>query len=183
MLDDVKVVCLGDSITYGFPWGPNESWTHMLTEAIDGEVINRGIPGNTTTQMLERFDYAVTRFHPTHVIIMGGLNDVVLRDSFDRITLNFKSMAEKARENNIKVIFGQPTVIDDPEFERLIWRIRGWIVQYAEENHLPVINFAQAFYDEHNNMLTELLAPDGAHPTKAGYKAMYAQIDLGVFTF
>lgn len=181
MLDDMKVVCLGDSITYGFPYGPNESWTKMLQDVIAGEVINRGIPGNTTTQMLERFDYAVTRFNPTHVILMGGINDVVLRDSFDRITLNLKTLAEKARENNIKVIFGQPTVVDDPEIERLLWRIRAWIIEYSQEHMIPVINFAQAFYDEKNDILTELLAPDGAHPTRAGYQAMFKQIDLRVF--
>ncbi len=181
MLDNIKVVCLGDSITYGFPYGPNESWTKMLTDAIDGEIINRGIPGNTTTQMLERFEYAVSRFNPTHVIIMGGINDVVLQDSYDRITLNLKTLAEKSRDKNIKVIFGQPTVVDDPEIERLLWRIRAWIIEYSMEHNIPVINFAQAFYDEKNNILTQLLAPDGAHPTKAGYQAMYAQIDLSIF--
>lgn len=181
MLDDIKVVCLGDSITYGFPYGPNESWTTMLQNVINGEVINRGIPGNTTTQMLDRFDYAVARFNPTHVIIMGGINDIVFRDSFDRITLNLKTLAERARENNIKVIFGQPTVVDDPEFERLLWRIRAWINEYSQEHHIPIINFTQAFYDENNNILTELLAPDGAHPTIAGYKAMFKQINLDVF--
>lgn len=181
MLDDIKVVCLGDSITYGFPYGPSESWTTMLQEVIGGQVINQGIPGNTTTQMLKRFDPAVRRFNPTHMIIMGGINDIVVRDSFDRITLNLKTMAEKARGNNIKVIFGQPTVVDEPEIERLIQRIRAWINEYSKEHQIPIIDFAQAFYDENNYILTDLLAADGAHPTRAGYQAMFKQIDLKVF--
>jgi len=180
-MDKIKVVCLGDSITYGWPWGPEVSWTKMLADELAGEVINRGIPGNTTSQMLERFDKAVLKFNPSHVIIMGGLNDVILQDSFDRITWNLRSMAEIARDNGIKVIFGLPTVIDEPGLERLVWKIRDWISIYSEEHHIQVINFAQAFYDENNNILSELLAADGAHPTKAGYQAMYAQIDLKVF--
>lgn len=180
-MDKIKVVCLGDSITYGWPWGPEVSWTTMLADQIEGEVINRGIPGNTTTQMLERFEKAVLQFHPSHVIIMGGLNDVVLQDSFDRITWNLRSMAEMARNNGIIVVFGQPTVIDEPDLERLILRIRNWIINYAQEHHISVIHFDQAFYDENNNILSDLLAADGAHPTKAGYKAMYAQIDLNIF--
>lgn len=180
-MDKIKVVCLGDSITYGWPWGPAVSWTKMLADQIVGEVINRGIPGNTTSQMLERFDKAVLKLNPSHVIIMGGLNDVVLQDSFDRITWNLRSMAEIARDNGIKAIFGLPTVIDEPGLERLIWKIRAWIIKYSEEHHIPVINFTQAFYDEENHIISELLAADGAHPTKAGYQAMYAQIDLKVF--
>ncbi len=179
-MDRIKVVCLGDSITYGWPWGPDVSWTAMLAEQLDGEVINRGIPGNTTTQMLDRFEKAVLKLHPSHVIIMGGLNDVALQDSFDRITWNLRCMAEIARENDIKVVFGQPTVFDEPDLERLVLRIRKWINNYAQEHRIPVIHFDQAFYDENNNILTDLLAADGAHPTKAGYQAMFDCIDLKV---
>lgn len=181
MLDDIKIVCLGDSITYGFPYGPSHSWTTMLQNVIGGQVINQGIPGNTTTQMLQRFNQVVRRYKPTHIIIMGGINDIVIRDSFDRITLNLKTMAEKARENNIEVILGQPTVVDEPEIERLIQRIRTWINDYSKEQKIPIIDFAQAFYDENNNILTDLLAVDGAHPTRAGYQAMFKQIDLKIF--
>jgi len=181
MLEDIKVVCLGDSITYGFPYGPQVSWTQMLAEEIGGQVINRGINGNTTSQMLDRFDHAVLRHQPTHVIIMGGINDIVWRDSFDRITLNLRTMAEKARENNIKVIFGQPTVVDEPEIERLTARIRAWISEYAQANQIPVIPFDRAFIDANNKIIDQYLAADGAHPTKAGYQAMYAQIDLTIF--
>jgi len=180
-MDKMKIVCLGDSITYGWPWGPEISWTSMLAEKIDADIINRGIPGNTTSQMLDRFDKSVLKFKPSYVIIMGGLNDIFMQDSFDRITWNLRLMAEMAEENGIKVIFGQPTVFDEPKLEKLVIRIREWIDAYAKEHHLAVIPFEQAFYNEHNNIRSELLAADGAHPTQAGYKAMFAQIDLSIF--
>ena len=181
MPDKCKIVCLGDSITYGWPWGPEVSWTRMLDEAIDGEVINRGIPGDTTTQMLERFNKAVLKLNPTHLVIMGGINDVVWQDSFDRIVWNLRTMAEKAREEQIKVIFGLPTAIDDETIERLVSKIRVWIREYAAQHNIQVIDFAQAFYDHNKHLLTDLLAVDGAHPTKAGYVAMFHQIDLRIF--
>lgn len=180
-MDKMKIVCLGDSITYGWPWGPEISWTTMLAEKIDAEIINRGIPGNTTTQMLDRFENSALKFKPSHVIIMGGLNDIFMQDSFDRITWNLRLMAEMAQENSIKVIFGQPTVFDEPGLEKLVIRIRKWIETYAEEHQIPVICFEQAFYDENNDIRSELLAADGAHPTEDGYKAMFAQIDLSIF--
>lgn len=180
-MDKMRIVCLGDSITYGWPWGPEISWTTMLAEKINAEIINRGIPGNTTTQMLDRFEKSVLKFNPSHVIIMGGLNDIIMQDSFDRITWNLRLMAEMAQENGIKVIFGQPTVFDEPGLEKLVIRIRKWIDAYAEEQQIPVIHFEQAFYGENDNIRSELLAADGAHPTEDGYKAMFAQIDLSIF--
>ena len=55
MLQELKVVCLGDSITYGFPYGPEISWVTMLQENLVGQFINRGISGNTTSDMLATF--------------------------------------------------------------------------------------------------------------------------------
>ncbi|MDD3365087.1 MAG: GDSL-type esterase/lipase family protein, partial [Syntrophomonas sp.] len=54
--DTIKVVCLGDSITWGFPHGTEYSWVRMLDDALSGEVINQGINGNTTSDMLDRFN-------------------------------------------------------------------------------------------------------------------------------
>lgn len=176
-----RIVCLGDSITYGWPWGPEVSWTTMLEKVIDAEVINQGIPGNTTSQMLERFDRAVLKNHPTHLLIMGGINDIVWQESFDRIVWNLRSMAEMAAENDIKVILGMPTAVDDEYIEKLIQRIRDWIKTYANQQDIPIINFHQAFYDPQGNIITQLLSADGAHPTKEGYQAMFAHIDTSIF--
>lgn len=181
MTTELKIVCLGDSITYGWPWGYEASWTAMLEKAVDGQVINQGIPGNTTSQMLDRFDKAVLKVDPTHLIIMGGINDIVWQESFDRIVWNLRTMAEKAAQHNIKVIFGMPTVVDDGYLERLIQRIRDWINEYSMQQGIPIIDFSQAFYDQDNNIKIELLSADGAHPSREGYQAMFACIDTGVF--
>lgn len=177
----LKIVCLGDSITYGFPLGPAYSWVEMLFHGVTGEVINRGINGNTTTEMLDRFERHVLSSNPTHVIIMGGINDVFLRESYDRIIWNLRAMVEKARENDIQVILGIPTAVDEPEFERMIERIRVWMKDYAGQNNIRVINFASAFYDNDGHLRTELLLPDGGHPTEEGYRAMFDTIDLTIF--
>jgi len=179
--DNIKVVCLGDSITWGFPFGPEYSWVQMLNDTIAGKFINQGINGNTTSDMLRRFDRAVIPNNPTHVIIMGGINDVFCQESYDRITLNLKTMAEKARNANIKVIMGTPTAVDDPQIEILLGRIRSWIKDYGRENSIDIIDFAAAFFDRSGNVRSELLLADGGHPTRQGYEAIFAQIDLKVF--
>jgi len=177
----IRIVCLGDSITYGFPWGPQASWAAMLDKAIEGEVINKGINGNTTSDMVRRFEREVLNYSPTHLILMGGINDVICGESFDRITWNIRAMVEKALDENIKVILGLPTAVDVPEWERLIQRIRNWMKNYAAEKGLKIIEFDRAFYDENGNVRSELLLADGGHPDIEGYRAMFAEIDLNIF--
>lgn len=176
-----RIVCLGDSITYGFPFGSSASWVTMLAQVVEGEVINRGINGNTTGDMLRRFERSVLRYDPTHLVLMGGINDVVCGESLDSITWNIRSMAEKARQAGIKVILGLPTAVDYPPWEQLLIRLRDWMRTYAAELELPLIDFAAAFYDEEGNIKSELLLADGGHPDTTGYQAMFAQIDPTIF--
>jgi len=178
---ELRVVCLGDSITWGFPHGSEYSWVHMLEQQIEGEFINQGINGNTTTDMLRRFDRCVLRYAPTHVIIMGGINDIIWGDSYDRITLNLETMVKLAIKHGIKVILGTPTAVDQPSIERLVLRIRSWVKSYAREHDIPVIDFGAAFFDASGKVRSELLLADGAHPTRAGYEALFQQIDPVVF--
>lgn len=177
----MKIVCLGDSITWGFPFGPQDSWTEMLQKQLQVQIINRGINGNTTSDMLERFDRHVIQAHPTHLILMGGINDVAAQEPFDVIVLNLQTMVEKAVDNRISVVIGTPTAVDYPHWERSLERLREWIHQFSEPRELEVIDFHLAFYDQQGQLRREFLLPDGGHPTRSGYQAMFQQIDLSIF--
>lgn len=177
----MKVVCLGDSITYGFPYGPETSWVARLSENVNVQFINKGINGNTTSDMLNRFERAVISNKPTHLVLMGGINDVVCGESLDRVKYNLKTMTERALQEDIKVIIGMPTAVDVKSWENVLKKLRIWIEEYARENDLPVIHFEQAFYDENGLVRSELLLADGGHPTERGYQEMYKQIDINIF--
>jgi len=175
-----RIVCLGDSLTYGFPFGPRTSWTSRLAEMAGCEVINEGVNGNTTGDMLRRFELSVLARRPTHVVIMGGTNDVVWRESHDRIVDNLKRMVELAEANGIKPVLGLPIPIDDEEMERRLVRLREWIKAYAEAKNLPIIDFYSAFIDGNGNIIDSYFL-DGAHPSRQGYEAMGRAIDPRVF--
>ena len=68
----------------------------------DARVINSGIGGNTSIQMLARLDKDVLSHHPQVTLVMTGLNDAeyidpgaVLRDT-PRVALN--DFADKLRQ-------------------------------------------------------------------------------------
>lgn len=63
-----RVVFLGDSIT--------QSWNLADVELAGVEVLNRGISGQTTAQMLVRFRHDVVDLQPAAVHILAGTNDL-----------------------------------------------------------------------------------------------------------
>lgn len=181
ILSKVKIICLGDSTTFGFPFGPADSWVGMLEEEIFGEVINKGINGNTTTDMLARFEGSVLKYRPDFVVITGGINDVVGGESLDRIQWNYTRMVETALTNNIKPIIGLPSAVDFVPWEKILQKLRDRLKEYANQLDLNIIDFSQAFYDEAGNIKTELLLADGGHPSQEGYKQMFMQININIF--
>ncbi len=94
-----RVVFFGDSIT--------DIWN--IAESFPGKpYINRGIGGQTTSQMLVRFRQDVINLRPKAVVILAGTNDIAGNSgpiSNDDLEANFASFAELARAHGIRVIF------------------------------------------------------------------------------
>src|ERR1019366_5533154 len=95
-----RIIFLGDSITEG--WGD-----------IDGKFfagrpyVNRGIGGQTTSQMLVRFREDVLALKPAVVLILGGTNDIAQNGgltTMEAIEDNLQSMVELARLHGIRVV-------------------------------------------------------------------------------
>ena len=75
-MDAIKLLCIGDSLTYGYETEPLKRWTSLLEQNLGVEVFNYGINGDTTTGMLSRFMDAHKSVKPTHTLIFGGTNDL-----------------------------------------------------------------------------------------------------------
>lgn len=176
-----KIVAIGDSITYGFPYTSEGSWFNLAAKQLNIEHVNKGVNGDTTDGMLERFYKDVLRQKLSHVIIMGGTNDAYAKISADEVINNLQTMAELAVDNTIIPIFGLPIPCNDLEAESLLRLYREKICQYAVENTIAVINFYEAMVEEDSCKIKEGLHFDGIHPNKAGYKVM-AGVAVEFFT-
>ena len=95
-----RIVLMGNSIT--------EGWTNFYPEYFENkDLINRGISGQTTPQMLIRFKPDVIDLNPDIVVILAGINDIAENtgpSSIKMITDNITSMAKLAKSHNINVI-------------------------------------------------------------------------------
>ncbi|HYN22294.1 MAG TPA: GDSL-type esterase/lipase family protein [Thermoanaerobaculia bacterium] len=72
------IVCLGDSITSGMGAGPGLPYPALLSQRFGVELINAGVPGDTTEDGLARIE-EVLALDPWMVIVELGGNDILRR--------------------------------------------------------------------------------------------------------
>jgi lysophospholipase L1-like esterase len=170
--NEKRVVFFGDSITQFWPtqgkFFPGRSY------------INRGISGQSTSQMLLRFREDVIALGPQVVVILGGINDIAgdTGTSSPELTLdNLVSMAELARAHGIRPVLSSITpakaipwnaaMRPAPEIARANRLIRA----YCERNGIAFIDYYSAMAGRDGGMRPGL-SNDGVHPNAAGYAAM-----------
>jgi lysophospholipase L1-like esterase len=172
----VRVVFMGDSIT--------ENWLAADPKLFEHGVVNRGISGQTTAQMLVRFRADVVALNPKVVHIMAGTNDVAGNTgptSPEDFQNNIMAMAEIARANGIGVVLAaipptasfnwQPKLKPVPTIQAL----NAWLKAYAGRQKMTYIDY-YALLTGPQGEFPAALSNDGVHPNSAGYGLMRARV-------
>lgn len=82
--NNYRILCLGDSSTYGIGASDIKRFSYpsrlqtVLNQNISSkkfEVLNLGVPGTNSSQLLNRFQYNILKYKPDMVIVMVGIND------------------------------------------------------------------------------------------------------------
>ena len=168
-----RVVFYGNSIT--------EGWARFFPAMFPGKpYIGRGISGQTTPQMLVRFRQDVVALKPRVVVILAGTNDIAGNtgpSTLEMIEDNFRSMAEIAKANGIRVVLSSVLPVYDyawrPGLEPApkIIALNAWMKNYAAKTGAVYLDYHSAMADARQGMRAEL-SNDGVHPTEAGYRVM-----------
>lgn len=169
----VDAVFIGDSIT--------EMWGIAHPDLFGGGIVNRGVSGQTSPQILLRFMPDVVALRPRVVHLMCGANDVAGNTgptTHQDYQNNIRAMADLASANGIAMILAAIT-----PFDRLSWapHITGTVARLAELNAW-LAGFAGERGLVHADYFSPLATPEGAlnpsftrdgvHPTRRGYDAM-----------
>lgn len=171
---NMSLVCLGDSITWGFPYGPHCSWVDISQKALGLTMINRGINGDTAEDLLERFNRDVLDHGPSHVIIMVGTNDATIGMTLDEYSKCIKKMCLDAATAGIAAIIALPVPSADKWLEYTLDKYRHWLRCYADKNKLHLLDFGQGLKLPDGSINMEFYI-DEVHPNKKGYEAIAAQ--------
>jgi len=81
MSDELRILCLGDSNTFGLSVSAAESYPMQLESLWNDrggrtvQVINLGYPGTNTSRVVADFGKAITEFQPDIVLVKIGVND------------------------------------------------------------------------------------------------------------
>ncbi len=178
-----RVVFFGDSITDIWP----------LPEYFSGKpYINRGIGGQTTSQMLVRFRQDVIALQPKVVVILAGTNDIAGNTGPTRdedIEANYTSLAELAKASGIAVVFSSVLPVHNytprsQDFfaqrppERIV-ELNRWLKAYSAAHGCVYLDYFSAMVDSHG-LLRKELADDGLHPNHAGFALMAPMVEAAI---
>lgn len=187
------IVALGDSTTAGTPLfkSPVEAppdgegdhtsqYAYWLVERRPfWRVLNRGVNGERSDEILERFDRDVLERHPYVVVVIAGVNDVCQGKSVEHITRHLRRIYDRAAEAQIAVVAGSILPFDDATKQQnaRMAKVNAWIRQQADAD--PNVTFvdtrqAVAASDDPNRLAS---TGDGQHPDIAGYRRMADAIE------
>ncbi|QGP81343.1 GDSL family lipase [Sphingobium sp. CAP-1] len=171
-----RIIFMGDSITQG--------WQDKCPAFFGPGRVNRGIGGQTTSQMLLRMMADVVALKPRAVHIMAGTNDIAgnsgpMTEAMSQD--NLAAMVTLARAHDIRVLIGSI-----PPAALFPWRpgldtrtpiasLNRWLRGHAGQSGATWIDYHAVLNDGSGGMKPGL-AYDGVHPTEAGYDAMASLI-------
>lgn len=169
----IDFLFMGDSIT--------EFWQDLNPDYFKrNNFINRGISGQTTAQMLLRFQQDVIQLKPQNVVILAGINDIAENTgpiSNEVILSNIKSMVQLAQCNQMRVLICSILPADKFSWKtnikpasRII-ELNKLLRHYAKEQNLEYVDYHSAMKNE-NDGLDLIYSKDGVHPTEKGYTLM-----------
>ena len=159
-----RVVFLGDAVTEG--WRLNEYFTGR-------DFINRGIGGQTTTQMLGRFLEDVAGLHPKAVLIQGGANDLARGVAPGAIEDDFTMMGDLAKAHGIKPLFASlpPAGGERKDSAPMVQQINRWLQDYCRKENFVYVDYYAVLAASNGQMQADL-ADDGVQPNSKGYRVM-----------
>lgn len=165
-------------------------------------VVNKGVAGQQSWEMLDRFDRDVVAQRPTAVILWGYINDV-FRSSRDdmgaaqaRAKASFEQMIAKARAAGIEPIVATEVTMGlkagwgewlaswvgwamgkesyQAYINARVLELNAWLRDLARREGLLLLDLQPAVSDARGMRRQGMANEDGSHITAAGYAALTA---------
>ena len=171
-----KIIFIGNSIT--------EMWTKKsFFFKSNTSFINKGISGQTTSEILNRFQNDVINKKPNTVIILAGINDIAENNgpvTIEKIAENIFKMVELAKKEKINTIICSVLPANKilwnksirPSFK--IIKLNMILKQFCKNNKIEYVDYYSEMVDWKGGLKTPLYTSkwDLVHPNEKGYEKM-----------
>lgn len=167
------------------------------------KVLNRGINGNNSFDLLERLQSDVIAHSPNTVILMIGTNDALNMAKWveiDQYRKNLLELIHRITSKGISLLLCTPPMVDDEiailpnknnlPCNQLLQPFRQTVIETGSETNTPVLDIYGLFETEKKSKEYLMNSEnsnrnDGVHPTAEGYifiaKAIHKKLkEIGV---
>lgn len=176
--DEKEVVLFaGDSITDGYRLSEYYNYN-------DKVLINSGISGYRTTNILARIDNVIYQYQADKLFLLIGTNDINKGTDSDEIVENIKEIIRNVKKNNpnTKIYLESIYPINEEKISKANKRtnkkiryINSKLEEYAKENDITYINLYTPLLDN-DNQLNKDYTGDGLHLNSKGYEVVTKEL-------
>lgn len=182
----MKIMCMGDSITYGYGLADlSRRWSDLVAARTGYTMVNHGINGDTTSGMMVRCQVQVFPQKPDAMLLLGGTNDICRTYDYHQAFANIVSMIQHAKSFEIPVVVGIPLPFVTERFGQHEWcfdrdgdhvalqceRLAHVLRAYCTARSVPFVDYRRAFLNKDGSVRTELFI-DALHPNAEGHQVM-----------
>ncbi len=183
----LRIVGLGDSTTAGTPGflspleappegrgNPESQYAYwMMKTHPEWTVLNRGIDGQRSDEILARFDRDVTEDKPNYVIILAGVNDIFQGAPLESTKNNLLLMYQNSISAGIRPVSASVLPYNTASRAEVtaIRDLNSWIEYTANRLEIPFCDTNLAVADPENRDRLRV-SPDGYHPDVTSYRNM-----------
>lgn len=173
-------------------------------------MMNKGVNGQQSHEMLARFETDVVALNPNAVLIWGFINDIFrsdqtkIRETLAHTRKSMQAMVDLAKKSGIVPILAtEVTIRGKDEWKEVIGDLVGsflgktsyqdyvnrhvretnqWIRELAVREQVQLLDFETVLADQQGMRRKELSKPDGSHVSPLGYEVLtrYAEECLKV---
>ena len=183
----MKIVCLGDSLTYGYGVPRRRNWVSLTAARTGFEMVNRGVNGDTSGGMLARLGALIGEDRPDLLLAMGGLNDLMIGVSVKTICANLFAIAFQSANKGVQPVLAIPPMGpasgqahrsglfsdftgEEGEKRRSLYReYAEWLRKLASVENFWLVDLERVL-DGEDGMPQAAFFCDGVHPSEEGHE-------------
>jgi len=162
-----KVLILGDSLSYGTGASEGQDYPALLAHSTGWDIINAGIPGDTSGQGLARLPALLEQHQPKLLMIALGGNDFLRKHPIAQTEANLRDIIKSAKAESVPTL-----LIAIPDYRPIKAAFGGLsdhslYKELAEDMKTPLVA------DIFSPVLSQSsLKADHVHPNAQGYQVV-----------
>lgn len=173
----MRLLCLGDSLTYGYDVSLEKGWVSLAAAALRWEADNHGMCGDTTWGMLTRLRQLTLSGYDAF-FLMGGSNDILEDIPLRGIEANMEAMIRLMQKQHKSIYLGIPPLTqresadygwqarqDVDRHNDMLADYRTWLLHLCQTEGLHPVDFYAVLQKSPHYA-------DGVHPDETGYRLL-----------